>query len=113
MMLRRELSFQRWRLNRALCLVYGVFRRAVATGALAVVGVYRVLLSPLKRTPTCRYLPTCSEYAQVAIRTRGPWIGMTLAAWRILRCNPFSHGGYDPVPRSNDENAEKAHARPR
>lgn len=53
----------------------------------------------------CRYLPTCSEYAQVAIATHGPLRGTALAAWRLLRCNPFSRGGLDPVPPA-------AHARP-
>lgn len=62
------------------------------------VHVYRVALSPLKRGPTCRYLPTCSEYAITAVKQRGIVIGVALAAWRILRCNPLVAGGYDPVP---------------
>lgn len=62
------------------------------------VHVYRVALSPLKRGPTCRYLPTCSEYAITAVKQRGIVIGVVLAVWRILRCNPLGAGGYDPVP---------------
>lgn len=47
---------------------------------------------------TCLYRPTCSQYAIEAIYHHGSIIGCFLAAWRILRCNPFSRGGYDPVP---------------
>ena len=47
----------------------------------------------------CRYEPTCSAYAVESIRRFGVARGALLAAWRLLRCNPFSHGGFDPVPR--------------
>ena len=50
------------------------------------------------RPPTCRFLPTCSEYAAQAIVRYGVWHGVALAFRRILRCNPFSSGGFDPVP---------------
>ena len=46
----------------------------------------------------CRYEPTCSAYASQAVRRHGAMRGGLLAAWRLLRCNPFSHGGFDPVP---------------
>ena len=46
----------------------------------------------------CRYEPTCSAYAATAIRRFGVLRGTLMAAWRLLRCNPFSHGGFDPVP---------------
>ena len=59
---------------------------------------YRRVLSPMKRTSTCRYLPTCSEYALTAVQQRGIVVGGALATWRILRCNPLFRGGYDPVP---------------
>ena len=62
------------------------------------VHVYRVVLSPLKRAPTCRFLPTCSEYAVTAVKQRGIAVGLALTGWRILRCNPLCAGGYDPVP---------------
>ena len=63
---------------------------------------YRRNLSRRKRRPTCRYIPTCSEYAVEAIERYGPVKGGRLADWRLLRCNPFSKGGYDPVPEDPD-----------
>ncbi|MDO4853105.1 MAG: membrane protein insertion efficiency factor YidD [Clostridia bacterium] len=54
-------------------------------------------MSPLL-PDACIYTPTCSEYAMEAIEKHGVWKGCLLAAWRLLRCNPFSEGGYDPVP---------------
>jgi uncharacterized protein len=62
------------------------------------VHVYRAVLSPMKRAPSCRFLPTCSEYAITAVKERGIVVGAGLAGWRILRCNPLCTGGYDPVP---------------
>jgi uncharacterized protein len=65
---------------------------------LALISVYRRSISrALPRR--CRYEPTCSAYATEAIRRFGPLRGSALAAWRLLRCNPFSHGGFDPVPK--------------
>lgn len=58
---------------------------------------YQKFLSPLK-PPTCRFTPTCSQYAVEAIRKYGPFKGVALAVWRILRCNPWGGSGYDPVP---------------
>ena len=58
---------------------------------------YRACISPLK-PPTCRFVPTCSEYAIEALEKHGVVKGSLLAIFRILRCNPFSKGGYDPVP---------------
>ena len=63
---------------------------------LAPVKAYQRLVSPLL-PPRCKYHPTCSEYAVQAIQTFGILRGAVLAAWRVLRCNPWSHGGYDPV----------------
>jgi putative membrane protein insertion efficiency factor len=58
--------------------------------------LYRRLISPaLGRR--CKYHPTCSAYALQAIRTYGILRGVVLAGWRLLRCNPWSHGGFDPV----------------
>lgn len=64
---------------------------------LAPVQFYRRYLSPLKGRPTCRYLPTCSEYAIEAVQSRGVVIGTLKAVGRLLRCNPLFSGGYDPV----------------
>jgi putative membrane protein insertion efficiency factor len=59
--------------------------------------LYQKFISPnLPRT--CRYYPTCSRYAIEAIEKHGAVKGLILAVWRLLRCNPFSKGGYDPVP---------------
>jgi len=69
---------------------------------LALLAFYRRWLSPalhsLGTGGGCRFVPTCSEYAVVAISTHGPLRGVGLAAWRLLRCNPFCRGGLDPVP---------------
>lgn len=59
--------------------------------------LYQKYLSPLKSTK-CPYYPTCSQYGLEAIQKYGALKGGILAFWRILRCNPFSKGGYDPVP---------------
>lgn len=59
---------------------------------------YKKYLSPLKKYGCCKYYPTCSSYAIEAIELHGVFVGMLIAIWRILRCNPFSKGGYDPVP---------------
>jgi len=59
---------------------------------------YQKYLSPLKIRTHCIYTPTCSQYAIEALEKYGVFKGSLLAVWRILRCNPFSKGGYDPVP---------------
>lgn len=58
---------------------------------------YQKHISPYKEY-RCPYTPSCSQYGLEAIERYGPLKGGLLALWRILRCNPFSHGGYDPVP---------------
>ena len=58
--------------------------------------VYKRLVSPLL-PPACRYLPTCSEYAQEALERYGVLRGSAKAAWRVLRCHPLAKGGYDPA----------------
>jgi hypothetical protein len=69
---------------------------------IALIKVYQYTLSPLLG-PRCRYYPSCSNYAVDALREHGAVRGLGLAAWRILRCNPFSNGGYDPVlPRRKE-----------
>ena len=69
-----------------------IWRRAVV----APIQAYRRWISPAI-APRCKYHPTCSRYAIEAIREFGILRGLLLAAWRLLRCNPWSHGGFDPV----------------
>ena len=57
---------------------------------------YQLLLSPMLGE-RCKYYPSCSSYAMQAIEKFGILRGLVLAGWRLLRCNPWSHGGYDPV----------------
>lgn len=56
--------------------------------------------------PTCRYHPTCSQYAKEAYTTHNVFRATWLSAWRILRCNPLSKGGYDPVPKPKHERTD-------
>jgi uncharacterized protein len=68
---------------------------------LAILAFYKRWLSPALHAVSpggCKFLPTCSEYAAVAIATHGPWRGSAMAVWRLLRCHPFSPGSFDPVP---------------
>jgi putative membrane protein insertion efficiency factor len=62
-----------------------------------VIKFYRKYISPMKTTK-CPYYPTCSEYGMEAVETYGVLKGGIMALWRILRCNPFMKGRYDPVP---------------
>jgi len=68
----------------------------------AVLRGYQRWISP-SLPPTCRYTPTCSQYAIEALEQGGLIVGMALAAWRVLRCHPFVKGGYDPVPVASTE----------
>jgi putative membrane protein insertion efficiency factor len=71
-------------------------RKFAKQSLIAVINLYRKYLSPLKQ-PCCKYYPTCSQYAANAVARYGAARGALLAIWRILRCNPFSKGGFDPV----------------
>lgn len=64
---------------------------------IALIKIYKKYVSPIKGTK-CPYFPSCSEYGLEAIEKYGAFKGTALAVWRIIRCNPFSKGGYDPVP---------------
>lgn len=65
---------------------------------IALIKFYRKYISPMKGYGMCKYTPTCSEYALQAYEKYGFFKGTALTVWRILRCNPFSKGGYDPLP---------------
>lgn len=67
---------------------------------LALIRFYQKDISPYKK-PCCKYYPTCSNYAVQAIERFGALKGLLLALYRILRCNPFSRGGYDPIPEKH------------
>jgi putative membrane protein insertion efficiency factor len=70
--------------------------RAVRSVVVAPIKLYQRTISPLTGQ-RCRYYPSCSEYAVQSISKFGILRGLVLAGWRLLRCNPFSRGGFDPV----------------
>ncbi|MGC8855411.1 MAG: membrane protein insertion efficiency factor YidD [Anaerolineae bacterium] len=65
---------------------------------LALIRFYQMTVSPALPANTCRFYPSCSHYGYQAIYKYGVIKGSLMAAWRVLRCNPFNPGGYDPVP---------------
>lgn len=76
--------------------------------------VYKRGISPLLHaaggvTGACRFQPTCSEYAALAVATHGPLRGSWLAVWRVLRCHPLCRGGFDPVPGTGYDEATTGH----
>jgi uncharacterized protein len=71
-------------------------KRILAAMLIVPIRLYQRWISPAI-APRCRYYPTCSAYAVEAIRELGPIRGTVLAGWRLLRCNPFSHGGVDEL----------------
>lgn len=71
---------------------------------LMVIRAYRAHISPHTK-PSCKFIPTCSQYGLEAVERFGAVKGGALTLWRILRCNPWSRGGYDPVP---DKKPKKA-----
>ncbi len=72
-------------------------RRACATLLVWLIRAYQVVVSPMLG-PTCRFIPSCSDYALEAIRRHGAAKGSMLTARRLLKCHPFHPGGFDPVP---------------
>jgi putative membrane protein insertion efficiency factor len=78
--------------------------------ALRLLELYKRWISPAF-PPSCRYVPTCSEYAMEAIERYGAWRGGAMAAWRVLRCHPLAKGGLDPVVKDavgNPTHSQKA-----
>jgi putative membrane protein insertion efficiency factor len=85
-----------------------IFRHLPTMVLVGAIKVYQAVVSPMTG-PTCRYYPSCSHYALIAIRTHGPMRGTGLALWRILRCNPWSLGGVDDVPPARQHEHSGAH----
>jgi uncharacterized protein len=88
-------------------------KRWIGVLLVAPIRAYQRWISPAM-APRCRYYPTCSAYAVEAIRELGPLRGSILAGWRLLRCNPFSHGGVDELSdrrlfSSTPTRSERAH----
>ncbi len=70
-------------------------KRVIRAVAIFPIRLYQKLVSPFIPANTCKYHPSCSEYAALAIRKHGVLRGLPMAGWRLLRCNPWSHGGVD------------------
>ncbi len=84
-------------LLRGLRSILRMVSKAITLMLVAPILFYQKFISPLT-PPSCRFTPTCSEYARQALLKYGPVKGLALAVWRILRCNPWGGHGYDPVP---------------
>jgi len=80
-----------------MTLLWRWFRAGMVGLLILLVRAYQVTLSPILGWQ-CRFIPSCSQYFIQAVHTRGPVVGLALGLWRIIRCHPFSKGGYDPVP---------------
>jgi conserved hypothetical protein YidD len=80
----RDLPFRIWNIPRFILL--------------ALIRLYQLVISPALPPDTCRFYPTCSHYGYQAIYKYGVIKGTAMAVWRVLRCNPFNPGGFDPVP---------------
>ena len=77
--------------------LWSILSKVLVQMLLLPIRFYQVAISPYT-PPSCRFTPTCSEYARQALLKHGPLKGTALAVWRILRCNPWGGSGYDPVP---------------
>ena len=75
--------------------------RALARGVIYVIELYRTMISPL-RPPSCRFTPTCSQYAVDALREFGLVRGTWLSLVRLAKCGPWHQGGWDPIPERRD-----------
>lgn len=73
-------------------------KQIIKKAMIFLIRTYQLTISPRFSHGSCRYTPTCSQYAIEAIEIHGICKGTLLAVWRILRCNPFCKGGWDPVP---------------
>ena len=78
-----------------------IAKRVLSAPFILLIHFYRFCISPFT-PPSCRFTPTCSRYFLDAVGEWGIAVGTVLALWRVIRCNPFSEGGYDPVPLKKD-----------
>lgn len=76
----------------------GLIQQTLVRILVAMVRFYQQTLHSFMGYGSCRFTPTCSQYMIEALERHGPFKGLMLGCWRILRCNPFCKGGYDPVP---------------
>lgn len=83
--------------TRRLSQVMGFVRKVPVLALVGMIRAYQSVISPMTG-PTCKYYPSCSQYALTAVRRHGALRGTGLALWRLLRCNPWSLGGVDDVP---------------
>lgn len=81
-----------------------MLRKLLINIAIELVNFYKAMVSPFLPM-ACRYHPTCSQYCIDALKAKGVIKGTLLASYRILRCNPFAKGGYDPVINKGEPNA--------
>lgn len=82
--------------------MWATLRAGPARALVMLIGLYRTMISPL-RPPSCRFMPTCSEYAAGALREYGVIRGGGLSALRLAKCGPWHRGGWDPVPERHDQ----------
>jgi len=78
------------------------FARAPRVAVMGLIRGYQMVISPMTG-PTCKYYPSCSHYGMEAVSVHGAFVGSALAAWRVLRCNPWSVGGVDDVPAPGEQ----------
>ncbi len=81
---------------------YVFLRNALQNILIAPIRVYQYCISPML-SPSCRFYPSCSSYAIMAIKQHGPFRGLFLTCWRLMRCHPYSQGGFDPVPENKQK----------
>ena len=87
--------------------VVELLRRVPALALIGMIRAYQSVISPMTG-PTCKYYPSCSQYALTAVQRHGALRGTGLALWRLLRCNPWSLGGVDDVPPARDAHTHQS-----